>query len=179
MPPFANVGATFYWGPGANCPLPLPPPSGRPWLQVRMISTLTYVFTRCLSPTGSAIYCMHVAWNTLDWEKIIILYVVWCLYFHDRKTAFSIIAFSKISSKWILFKMLKNELFSKPHVNNIFCVQCIDQSKTFLMCLLHQWRTTFRRFTAPCLHRLALFSIQQTDLTSFSEDGRGVKWLCN
>jgi LAS superfamily LD-carboxypeptidase LdcB len=26
---------------------------------------------------------------------------------------------------------------------------------------------------------LALFSIQQTDLTSFSEDGRGVKWLCN
>jgi hypothetical protein len=30
-----------------------------------------------------------------------------------------------------------------------------------------------------CLSRLALFSIQQTDLTSFSEDRRGVKWLCN
>jgi hypothetical protein len=27
--------------------------------------------------------------------------------------------------------------------------------------------------------RLALFSIQQTDLTSFSEGRRGVKWLCN
>jgi hypothetical protein len=27
--------------------------------------------------------------------------------------------------------------------------------------------------------RLALFSIQRTDLTSFSEDERGVKWLCN
>jgi hypothetical protein len=27
--------------------------------------------------------------------------------------------------------------------------------------------------------RLALFSIQKTDLTSFSEDERGVKWLCN
>jgi hypothetical protein len=27
--------------------------------------------------------------------------------------------------------------------------------------------------------QLALFSIQQTDLSSFSEDGRGVKWLCN
>jgi hypothetical protein len=26
---------------------------------------------------------------------------------------------------------------------------------------------------------LALFSIQQTDLTSFSEDRRGVKWLFN
>jgi hypothetical protein len=26
---------------------------------------------------------------------------------------------------------------------------------------------------------LAQFSIQQTDLTTFSEDGRGVKWLCN
>ena len=26
---------------------------------------------------------------------------------------------------------------------------------------------------------LALFSIQQTDLTSFSEDRSGVKWLCN
>jgi hypothetical protein len=25
---------------------------------------------------------------------------------------------------------------------------------------------------------LALFFIQQTDLTSFSEDGRGVKWPC-
>ena len=35
----------------------------------------------------------------------------------------------------------------------------------------------------PCsqmlLNRLALFSIQQTDLTSFSQDRRGVKWLCN
>ena len=29
------------------------------------------------------------------------------------------------------------------------------------------------------LVRLALFSIQQTDLMSFSEDERGVKWLCN
>ena len=26
---------------------------------------------------------------------------------------------------------------------------------------------------------LALVSIYQTDVTSFSEDGRGVKWLCN
>ena len=30
-----------------------------------------------------------------------------------------------------------------------------------------------------CTLGLALFSIQQTDLTSFSEDGRGAKWLCN
>ena len=27
--------------------------------------------------------------------------------------------------------------------------------------------------------RLALVSIYEIDVTSFSEDGRGVKWLCN
>ena len=31
----------------------------------------------------------------------------------------------------------------------------------------------------PAIKRLALFSIQQTDLPLFSEDRRGVKWLCN
>ena len=29
------------------------------------------------------------------------------------------------------------------------------------------------------LFRLALVSICEIDVTSFSEDGRGVKWLCN
>jgi hypothetical protein len=40
-----------------------------------------------------------------------------------------------------------------------------------------------QRFTELNMHqgcfRLALFAIQQTDLTSFLEDERGVKWPCN
>ena len=35
------------------------------------------------------------------------------------------------------------------------------------------------RDLVPRLVRLALVSICEIDVTSFSEDGRGVKWLCN
>jgi hypothetical protein len=36
-----------------------------------------------------------------------------------------------------------------------------------------------RKWLYGSLFWLALVSIYQTDVTSFSEDGRGVKWLCN
>jgi hypothetical protein len=32
---------------------------------------------------------------------------------------------------------------------------------------------------STCTQGLALVSICEIDVTSFSEDGRGVKWLCN
>jgi hypothetical protein len=35
------------------------------------------------------------------------------------------------------------------------------------------------QYNDPRSGRLALVSICEIDVTSFSEDGRGVKWLCN
>jgi hypothetical protein len=44
---------------------------------------------------------------------------------------------------------------------------------------LYKILALLRAFQRTGTTGLALFSIQQTDLTSFSADGRGVKWLCN
>ena len=56
-----------------------------------------------------------------------------------------------------------------------------NEIKTKLKCLYHRRRPYVRMRRPDCTLylRLALVSICEIDVTSFSEDGRGIKWLCN